>query len=510
MTEPTNPEALLSQVEGFEAATELTVAQLRDYVGRESELEGMLQARALGHLAELDFDSCVELLDQIIGLNVTLRDVITRELARQADTLTAEERQDIELYRDAASGYIMLLEGQKYSARADEQRVNGSLDQSERFNTMAMDYYEQLGESELPLAGVGGLRYLLGSASREMLHGMREVRAGNYPNAYHNFDRTRVHYEELLAQVEDSLPEVEQTGQDDLIRNIAELRTELISGLTNVQALQCLVENLRDLQTGNFRSAVESGRESVRLFTTLVDQAMAAGHTRNALMLRRMELCHAESWTALAEAERAIDDQEWELCRRSVKKARSFWNDALRIANRNEIVGVVAQRPESGNMEMLLQSVLRRCDREERYRNDIERLTQRLHHISSIHVTAQGGHAMTTSSRDEFNFNGPVAAGSIGGEHNTGSIHQVQQVTADLTTLTQELATLRSMIVSVARTPAEQTVADAVRNAEDAARQRDEPAVRRYLADAGSWALDFARQLGLTAATAWITASIGA
>lgn len=94
-----------------------------------------------------------------------------------------------------------------------------------------------------------------------------------------------------------------------------------------------------------------------------------------------------------------------------------------------------------------------------------------------------GGEAMG----DTYNING----GQIGaiGKKALAAGNTFQQITADLSRLHEEMR-------RTASTPEQQAAAEDVANAEQAARQQDEPTMQRHLKNAGKWALDCAQTIG--------------
>lgn len=86
-----------------------------------------------------------------------------------------------------------------------------------------------------------------------------------------------------------------------------------------------------------------------------------------------------------------------------------------------------------------------------------------------------------------------------------------QKATASGNTFQQiinELSRLREEMMSQAKTPEQRTAAEDVAKAEEAARQQNEPAMRRYLQKAGQWALDCAQRIGADVATEYLKKTI--
>src|SRR5207244_9957922 len=97
------------------------------------------------------------------------------------------------------------------------------------------------------------------------------------------------------------------------------------------------------------------------------------------------------------------------------------------------------------------------------------------------------------------------SAGLVGGRGH--QIHDIAwnqiQSTTDLPALAGELAKLRQALLSSAKSAPESAAVGAVAQAEIAAEKGDGPSALRFLKQAGTWALETAKEIALkTAATA--------
>jgi hypothetical protein len=498
---------LLCRVERYEQEETLSPGDFEEYARTETALENILHMAAIQRAADFDHDGCIDLLDQVIGLNQRLAEIAERELARLDEnpaTADQEITTSLETWRDLAYGLILLAQGLILTQRSDERRLTGDIEGSERALAEAMEYFQQLARSELPQQQVGMLRYALAQAGNEFLAGLREMRNANFGSSYHHLDRCRVMYEELLEEA------AAEHRRDDGTSNtqFEELRRDLSVGLAYARAVQNQVEMLREIQSGNYSAAVDCGRDSIRVYESLAEAAVAESLTRNVVALRQMELAYVRGWLAWSQAEQAVDERDWAGCRAHARTARTYWNDAARLVTRNNLLGLVSGQQDQGNTEMLLRSTLRRCEREQRFHREIEELRATLNGINPIVIHNQGGHAV--SNRDNFTFNGSVNESVVGSQRNVEMTHAQQGLgVADLRALAEELAELREAMAAGAHTDREREVVRQVREAEEAARRADEPGVRSRLAAAGRWALQMAENLALTAATAAIQRSLG-
>ncbi|GAA4451207.1 hypothetical protein [Phytohabitans houttuyneae] len=504
---------LLRRVELYEQEESLPVPEFERYARTETALENVLQVEAARRASDFDYDGCIELLDQVIGLNQRLADIAERELRQlEAAGQYGEAADTLRNWRDLAQGLILIVQGLIHSQRSDERRLTGDIEGAEQALAEAMRYFDQLARSDLPQQQVGMLRGMLAHATNEFLSGLREMRAANFRGAYHFLDRCRVMFEELL----ESAREEHRRDDGSSAAQFQELERDLSVTLAYARAVQSQVEMLREVQVGNHGAAVECGQESIRVFESLVEAAVAESMTRNVVALRRMELAYVRGWLSWSQAEYAVDERDWAQCRVHARHARTHWNEAARLVTRNNLLGLVSGQNDQGNTELLLQSTLRRCEREQRFHREIEELRGALNRINPIVIHnqgGQGGSAMT--NRDNFTFNAPVTntGGAIGNQEHVeiGQVHHQQVLgPTDFRALAEELAELREAMAAGARTDQEREVVARVREAEEAARRADEQTVRSRLAAAGRWALTMAQNLMLTAATAAIQRSIGA
>jgi hypothetical protein len=535
---PTEPsfEDLAALVERYELASELTPAEFEEYAQTETRLEGIMTVQASRCTAELDFDGSIALLTQVIALNQQLATIAGREMARidaasgpatvqrpddmwpetatgsvdvnQPPDSVAAERQtamaNLGAWQDLASGLILVLQGQISSTHADERILAGDFSGAEQGLREAMNYFEQLADSELPQQQVGLLRGMVTQARVEMVAGLREGASGNFRGAYDFLDRSLIMFEEILEQT----LEGHQNDDGSSSNQYEDLQRELTTVLTYTRALQGQVDLLREAQSGNYAAAIESGRETVRVFETLENAAATAGLTRNMVLLRRMERAAVNGWICWAQAELAVDERRWSECRTHLRQARSHWNEATRLSTRNMLLGLVGGRPDQGNIEMLLQATIRRCERETRLHNEIESLHAVISHMKQMNIYNQGS-ATTMIGRDHFQFNDAVNAAAIGSESTVEVASVNQRVDTDYRGLATELADLHSAMADGARTPAEHAAVEQVRRAAEGARRNDGHAVAAGLAAAGTWALAIAQQLSLAVATAMIQRSLG-
>ncbi|MBM2620931.1 hypothetical protein JIG36_36070 [Actinoplanes sp. LDG1-06] len=505
MSNPDDMDSLVVEVAYYENLGSLDRDDFDRYVRAEATLENMISAEAARRQKDFGFAEAEELLDQFLALNTSQRDIAERERARPG--LDDDYRRQLDYIGAATAGNILLAEGQQHANRAEQRRLASDYDSAEKHLREAMRCFAQLARSDVPLQPVGELRYTLSEATGQMMAGLAHMRAGDFKGAYQSLDRTHVAFDELLAQAE----EEHARAGDANDPQFEELRRDLADSMRYVQAVQSFAEVLREAQNGNYRDAVVSGQEAVAHFERIVAEAVARQASRNAHSLFEMELARVNGWLSWVSGELAVDEGRWAACREHIRAARGHWNRAARAATRNFYMGIIAQRPEDGNTDMLLQSTLRRCDRELAFRMEIDALNAKLTHSNRIEIQAvgQGGNAMPSSSN--FNFNAPVSSNIIGNEARIESATANQaNASTDLRELTRQLADLREVLAGAARTPQERETVEAVTAAHEAAGRNDEEATRTNLARAGKWALGVAEQLALAAATAAIKLAMGA
>ena len=95
---------------------------------------------------------------------------------------------------------------------------------------------------------------------------------------------------------------------------------------------------------------------------------------------------------------------------------------------------------------------------------------------------------------DTYNNYGQVAAM---GKKASASGNTFQQITADLSRLHEAMR-------NTAASPEQKAAAEDVAKAEQAARQQDEPTMRRHLKHAGKFALDCAKEIGTDVLTEYL------
>ncbi|GLY98462.1 hypothetical protein [Actinoplanes sp. NBRC 103695] len=489
-SDPDDFDALVAEVDYYEHQPSLDREAFDAYVRAESALETIVMGAAASRQKAFEFAGAHELFGRFAQLNEVQREIALRERQAGADA-DPEYAATLDHIIAATTGAVLLAEGLQDVNRADERRGAADFETAEVHLRSAMAAFARLAEDDdLPLHEVGALRYTLTEAMLQMVTGLSQMRSGDFVGAYGCFDKTGVVFDELLRQASDSAdPQFE------------ELRRDLSDGVRYVKAAQSFVETLREAQNGNYPDAVVAGREAVSAYQRIFDEAVSRQVSRNARALTEMELARVRGWLAWAGAELAVDRCRWDECRDLIRQARAQWNEANRVAARLVYLGVMGQRPEAGNTDLLLHSTLRRCDRERNFQVELDTLRRRIDQPNRIEIHAQGG-TMSSST-----FNGPVTSGSIG----DGNRIENTTINAapDLKPLAAELTELREVLSAAARTPQEQESVTAVVAAGEAAARGDETGTNRHLRAAGRWALETAQQLVLTTAAAAIRSGLG-
>lgn len=490
---PDDMDGLLAEVDYYESLPQLDAADFDCYARAEGALAAIIMTEATLRQKEFSFAAAEELFGRFIQLNEMQRRICERE--RRHDDGDVAYLARLARVRDAAAANCILAEGLKHACQAGERRLAGDFDMAVRHLAAAMKHFGQLADSELPLQAAGARRYASAEAASRTMTGLAHMRDGDFKGARQCFATARVAFDELKDRV----------GQDE------DVRAEVLEALRYLQAVQSFAETLRESQNGNYGDAVLSGGEAVAHYERLLRDAMARQVPRNAQSLYALELARVKGWLSWASAELAVDEGRWAQCRDLVRQARGHWNDAAHEAARIVFTGIVTQRPEAGDTDMLLQNTLRRCERELTFRKQIDALNAKLDSANKIVMQIQGGQGGHAVAPGDNVFNAPVNAGIIGNENRVEHSQANQNVAggADLRELAAQLAELRGLLAAAARTADEQKSVTAVAAAQECATRGDEAGVRSHLAAAGQWALRIGEQIGLALATAAIKSSLG-
>lgn len=517
-------EELIETVSSLEGLDPMDRERFQEYLDAETALENRLLAEAERLVRGCEHDSSIEVLDLVIELNNTMRDIAERERARRA--AGSDDEAYFAQWRDAAAGVLLLAEGQKQLTLAERNRIQGDLETGGVLIMRAVGYFEQLADSDYPQAPIGHLRIRLARALNELYEALADSRIGNYRGAHDRLDLVHVFYEELLAESAEGLRDADAEGLTDGPQRaiLTALTAELNSSLIDIRALQAVVDMMIAGLAGRFTDMIELGSEALASFEASTKAVAAASGSRNVVALRRMEMDHIAAWIGLARAEVAADNGEWETVRAAVRSARRHLADVSRLAMRNLQVGLTGQRPDVSNFEFLLTAVERRANRERRLRDANEELRGSLHRsqLSSINVINNAqANAEATGERvtmgDSHQFHAPVhVTGALGSSNDVtvGPVQQHHTTTTtgggtDLRALADELASLREVLAAGPRTERERASIEQVRLAEEAARTGDEQGVRGHLAAAGRWALEVAETVGVQLAIAALRTSVG-
>ena len=409
MSTPADVNRLVTTVDQYEQMVSMTEATFRVYLEAEAELEGILISESEAAAAEFDFDRCEQLLDQVATLNQTFCDIADRELGRLGVAANQDFAAELRFLREAAEGLILLVSGLRLANRAEERRMASDLNSAERLLNESMEYFAQLSDSDLPQNGIGELRGQLAVASAALIAGLRESRSGQFHGAYQEFDATRVRLDIILSDAEEEYEALDAAIAAQIAAQYEDLCRDLRTMRSGIVALQSLVELLREVQSGNYVEAVECGAEAERLYEEILQAAIQSGTSRYARALHEAELALVRGWHALSRAELAIDREQYSECRDFLREARAQWNEAFRIASRNSVRGIAGQ-PDLGNTEMLLQSTLRRCNREASFRKRINEMQAENEKLRQTIVIAEGGHVV---HGDQINQSGEAAVGKV-------------------------------------------------------------------------------------------------
>jgi hypothetical protein len=502
---------LLAEVTAFETQEEFDREQFERYVDVESALEQALLAEATRLMLAVEHDRSVELLQAVTELNQAMRRIADREATRTWQT--PENIEFFEMWRSAADGLLLMVDGQRLMTIAEQHRIGGDLDTATDFVRQGYEQFDELAESDHPQAPVGEIRRRVAVATAQLYESIGQSRVGNYRGAHDLLDSVRVNFEELVADVN----EVDDEGQPALRSVLAALVRDLSRSLVDISALQGVVEMMMAGFAGRFPDMIATGTAALGSYQASLDAANASLAGRNAVALRQQEMGTISFWINYAQAEIAVDDGTWDYAHESVRKARHHLMEINRLAVRNLEVGLTAQRPDVSTLEFMLTGIDRRAERERRLREANQELRASLRNLqlSNINVyNSAEAHGGAGNMGDSFEFNGPVQNnGNLGGTGNKASVQHADQDgggTSELRRLADQLAQLRAVLEAGPRTPTEQQSIEQVRQAEAAARAGDEGTVSRHLAVAGRWVLGVAERIGVELATTALRASIGA
>jgi hypothetical protein len=504
------------EVSRFELHEKLTEDEFETYFRVESEFEVQLLQMSALLATSLDFEAAREVQDQVIELNRTLRRKAQRELDRADPAPATGFREKLLEWRAAADGFALNLEGQRLELRGEELRLQGSLEAAIGVFGEALQRFDQLSGSDFPQRDAGRLRLALLAAVIKFNQAVLEMRTGNYTGAVSELERAEAAFEEILAEL----------GQDDS-DDYPDVERRVGEQLDYARAIHALAEFFRQMESGNKRAATEYGEEAVDLCSALYTKAVASQTPRQVENFRQMEMEQMKGWLHWAQAEHAIDTEQWSDCRQLVRRARGCWSRSMTYGARNHFSGYMTQSAEGGNLEMLLHLTLSRCEREERMRREIRALGEQVSHLRSMVVINRGG--VVGGSGDSYQVEG--GAGIVGGQGHTvhggmtvndqgqgQRVHgdQIQgdavagdKVVMNLRALAPQLTELREVMAQGAASDAEQAAVARVGAAAEAAGKGDEQGVRSHLAAAGRWALRIAESIGLPVAIAALKASLG-
>jgi hypothetical protein len=496
--------ALAAQVERYELTSALSPQEFRDYFDDEVALEQQLLDAAVRFGQIFDFGSSRDALEQVIALNLKLRSIADRELART--DIDDEFRRRLSSARDEASGLILVVQGQIFQSHADEAILASNMRDTLRYLEQSRQCFQELADLGLPQADFGGLAADLALTKYEFFEASTALQRGRYERAKEGFHHAFAKYSVLLEDVTDA------GGPDERISAmIAEFQREFTDQKSYTQVMLRYADFFCQVQSNNCSLAVQYARDAVDLYETWLQSAISNEQPRQIRNYRKMELAYVRGWLAWSEAELALEQHQWDACAAHIEEARRSWFSSTDMALRHELRGVMAPQYENSNTEMLLQSTQRRCWSEKRLFEEIEKQREEMRHLRRVSVHAQGGHVMNESS--SFEFNGPVNAAAVGPNAKARVDRvggdQIMASTTDLRELAAQLAELREALAAGARTDEEKAAVGEVERAEAQARQSDERGARRHLAAAGRWALTVAEKLALPVAEAAIKASIG-
>jgi hypothetical protein len=498
---------LAEEVSRFEGAHALAPADFARYVELKDTLEAQLHGLSVAAAQRFELDTARSLLDEIVELNRTLVVLVRRELGR-AD-LSDTYRDVLAVASTGADAMLLLCQGQRLRADAEELQLSGDLTGANTALDQAVRCFALMTNCSIPRSDLSAALITVAETGVAFNDAMLALRGGRYDQAKDGFQQARVRFR--LSHDELNTP---RHDDDDTVTSaIAGLLTELGDQIVYADTLQSFAEFFGQMKSGNIEDAVECVTDTVALCERWYRAAVAQELPIAARNIRQMETELYHGWRNWAEAELAIEQRGWDLCRRKIREARKHWAACNDIAIRHRLLGVPSARIESGNTEMLLHSTLRRCRAQSLLYEQIDRIQEEKRQVAATVVNQYGGNAVTQDNRDTYNFQSEVRnIGAIG----TNARNRADRIgdetgadLGDLRALVVQLADLREAMAQGARGEPEHAAVEQLRQAEEEARRGNENGVRERLKAAGQWALAMAERLGLAAVETAIKASIG-
>ncbi|SEF27312.1 hypothetical protein SAMN05421837_103734 [Amycolatopsis pretoriensis] len=509
MTEPVPVSALGSELERYELAAELSPEEFEHYYDTEVELESRLTAMAGERAAQHEFAESRDLLDEVIKLNQVMREVARKQLDRPGTGEPFKER--LVAAADAATGLILLIQGQLCQNKAEEQLLGGNLVEGKVHLEQASECYGELFGSSLPQSETGRVAGALTITKIEFFDGVAAMQRGKYEMAMESFEGARSKYGVLKDDLE-SAADADRRAQN----TIGKLLRELDDQFAYTDIMIRFVSFFGQMQADNIGEALVYVDDAVALYEAWVKRAAATALPSQVQGSRAMELAHFKGWRAWAHAEHALERQDWGACQGQILAARTHWADSSDLARRHALLGMLTPQYQTSNGEMLLQATTRRWKSAKRLYEEIDRLKEYYRTAGALTVTqnAYGGnvvkHEETSNISVGGNVEGPVAAGHarvhVGDRITTSG--DTKTVT-ELRDLADNLAELREALQSWATTDAQRESITQLATAEQQARIGDEKGVAAHLKKAGQWALTMAGKLAMTAAETAIKTSLG-
>jgi hypothetical protein len=489
---------LAAQVEKYELKSTLSAEEFDTYCGFEVALEAHLFEAAAVFARNLDFEKARGALQQVVTMNKSLRSIVERELRRTRDRAL---RKRLSNARDAASGLILVVQGQIFESHADEKLLANELQPAVANMEKAREYFSRLSGEPLPQADFGEPAARHAAAKIEFFKASMALRRGAYEQAHEGFRSVHAQYGYLLEEAEKAVEDPR------VARLFAQFAREFLDQLNLTRVMLNYSNFFCQVLAGNCYNAVQYAGDAVSLYETWLQSAISNELPVQLQNIRRMELEYFRGWLAWAKAEDAVENRRWDECIRHVTQARQSWFHSTDMALRHALRGLMSPQYETAHTEMLLRSTERRCQREKALYEEIHQMRVEKSQVNGVIINNPGANYMSNES--SFKFEGNVNAGVIG-NNATANINQVggDQITAKMDNLATELAQLREVMSTGAKTEAEKAALEHVTSAEAEARRGNEEGVKHHLAAAGRWVLSLVEKLSLPVAEAVIKASI--
>jgi hypothetical protein len=191
--------------------------------------------------------------------------------------------------------------------------------------------------------------------------------------------------------------------------------------------------------------------------------------------------------------------------RRIARSEKSAINISMGDGSIVDLSRLIADGIRPGERDSLLE-MLRQASVRKNIVKKMAEYTQQIFNVGEMHMSF---------ASEEYNVGG--GAGAVGHQAHASTVNianyqqawQSMQSKVDLGELASELGILKAKMVPQATSPQQFAALAEVASAQEAAEQKDGPTILSHLKRAGTWALDVAKEIGVTIASDVIKSSLG-